>query len=111
VLRDPSGYPAWWPGARALGGGRLGFPGLPPMRAATSGVRPGVGLFVRIQGRTRTGRRLAGHVEWYLEGFKEGTVVSVISNLETGRPWSPRRVLRFRAGMRDALVALKSRVS
>jgi hypothetical protein len=111
VLREPAGYPAWWPGARSDGDGRLRLPGLPPATVATDGVRPGVGLFVRLDGRTRSGRRVTGHVEWYLEAFKEGTVVSGIANLDTGRPWSRRRVLRFRAGMRDGLVALRERLS
>ena len=110
VLRDPAGYPAWWPGVWSAGG-RLRLPGLPPAAVATDGIRPGVGLFVRLDGRTRSGRRVAGHVEWYLEEFKEGTVVSGIANLDTGRPWSRRRVLRFRAGMRDGLVALRGRLA
>ena len=105
VLRDPAGYPAWWPGARALGDGRLRLPGLPPVLMEPGGVRPGTGLHLRISGGRR--EALDGHLEWYVEAFEEGTLVSCIADLRAARPWRPRRVLRMRAGVRSALVALK----
>ena len=105
VLRDPAGYPAWWPGARALGDGRLRLPGLRAVRVAVEGVRPGTGLYLRISGGRR--EALGGHLEWYLEAFEEGTVVSCIADLRARRPWRPRRVLRMRAGLHAGLVALK----
>ena len=105
VVRDTAGYPGWWPGAKPLGDGRLRLPGLPPATVAADGVRPGTGLLVRVSG----GRRGAidGHLEWYLEGFREGTLVSCIADLRAPRPWRPARVLRLRAGVRSAMVALK----
>ena len=105
VLRDPAGYPAWWPGARALGDGRLALPGIPPAWAQADGVRPGTGVFVRF--RNGRGDASCGHLEWYLEAFEEGTVVSCIADLRVARAWRERRVLRMRAGFRSALVSLK----
>ena len=105
VLRDPAGYPAWWPGARALADGRVRLPGFPPVRLEAFGVRPGTGVNLRVSDGRRAA--LGGHLEWYLEAFEEGTVVSCIADLEARRPWSPRRVLRMRAGVRSAMVALK----
>jgi hypothetical protein len=104
VVRDPAGYAGWWPGARSLGDGRLRLPGLPPIVAAADSVRPGTGLVVRVSGRPA---RIAGHLEWYLESFEEGTVVSCIADLRAPRPWRPRRVIRLRSGVRSAMVALK----
>ena len=106
VLRDPAGYPAWWPGARALGDGRLALPGIPPSRVTAHGVRPGTGLFVRFRDGLDDASG-GGHLEWYLEAFEEGTVVSCIADLRAPRPWRPRRVLRMRSGIRSAMVALK----
>jgi uncharacterized protein YndB with AHSA1/START domain len=105
VVLDPAGYPAWWPGARALGDGRLALPGIPPARVETDRVRPGTGLYVRFgDGR---GDASGGHLEWYLEAYEEGTVVSCIADLRVPRAWRERRLLRMRAGFRGALVALK----
>jgi len=105
VLRDPAGYPAWWPGARALDDGRLALPGIPRARVTAGGVRPGTGLSVRFGGGR--GDASGGHLEWYLEAFEEGTVVSCIVDLRVPREWSERRVLRMRSGIRSAMVALK----
>jgi len=106
VLRDPAGYPAWWPGARRLGDGRLRLPGMPPATVAVDRVRPGVGLFVRLSRAAGPGGR-EGHLEWYLEPFEEGTMVNGITDLGAGRRWPSRRVLRVRSGVRSAMVALK----
>jgi hypothetical protein len=46
-------------------------------------------------------------LQWYIEPFKDGTVVYGITDVQTARRWSMRRVLRHRASMRRALVALK----
>ena len=105
VLRDPSGYPTWWPGARG-GDGTLVLPGLGGVRVAAEGIRVGVGLTVRLDGD-----RAEGHLEWYLEPFREGTVVNSITNLWARRRWSPRRSLRLRASIRDAMVALDRNLS
>jgi hypothetical protein len=105
VLRDPAGYPAWWPGARALGDGQISLPGLPPVRLEPYGVRPGTGVFLRVSGGR--GEALGGHLEWYVEAFEEGTTVSCIADLRARRPWPPRRVLRMRAGFRSAMVVLR----
>ncbi|HEX9312656.1 MAG TPA: SRPBCC family protein [Actinomycetota bacterium] len=105
VLRDPEGYAGWWPGARSLGDGRLRVPGLPAVVVSTERVRLGTGLVVRVSDRRPGG--INGHLEWYLENFEEGTVVSCIADLRAPRPWRPRRVLRLRSGVRSAMVALK----
>jgi hypothetical protein len=105
VLRDPTGYAGWWPGARSLGDGRLRVPGLPPVAVSADRVRLGTGLVVRVSGRRPGG--IDGHLEWYLETFEEGTVVSCITDLRAPRPWRPRRVLRLRSSVRSAMVALK----
>ena len=107
VLRDPAGYPAWWPGAKALGHGRMSLPGMPPVRLEPEGVRPGTGLRLRVSGAR--GDALGGHLEWFVEAFEEGSVVSCIADLRPRRPWSARRVLRMRAGFRSALVELRER--
>ncbi|HEX9376333.1 MAG TPA: hypothetical protein VGB19_08855 [Actinomycetota bacterium] len=104
VLREPEGYPAWWPGVRRLGDGRLRLPGMRPATVTVDRVRPGVGLFVRLSGGPGG---LEGHLEWYLEPFEEGTMVNGITDLGAGRRWPPRRVLRIRSGLRSAMVALK----
>ena len=105
VLRDPAGYPDWWPGTKALGDGRISLPGLPPVRLEPEGARPRTGLLLRVSGAR--GGALGGHLEWYVEAFEEGTVVSAIADLRARRPWSPRRVLRMRSGFRSALVELR----
>ena len=56
------------------------------------------------------GRAVRGHVQWYLEPFRDGTIVFGITDVETSRSWRPRRVLRHRASIHDALVALKDRL-
>jgi hypothetical protein len=105
LVVDPDRYPAWWPGVRADGAGRLRFPQLGSVSAVTEVVREGIELYVRVDGP-----RARGHLQWYLEPFKEGTIVYGVSNVETRGRWSPRRVLRHRASMRDALAAMKERL-
>jgi hypothetical protein len=106
ALSDPAGYGAWWPGARAsLDDGRvtLRIPGLPGLRVVTERLREGVGLFLRLEGD------LSGNMEWYLEPFEEGTIVSCLVELEI--PGGPRRsgraLRRLRAAVRRGMVGLK----
>ena len=102
LVRDPAAYPAWWPGVRADGEGRLRFPELGPVAVAVRVVRDGVELFVDVDGP-----RAQGHLQWYLEPFREGTIVYGITDVKTTRRWRPRRVLRHRASMRRALLTMK----
>ena len=102
VLREPSAYPRWWPGVRSREDGWLVLRGLGPVEVTAEGVRDGVGLIVRFRGR-----RAEGHLEWYLEPFREGTVVNGITNLWAEGRWSPRRTLRLRSAIRSGMVALK----
>ena len=105
VLSDPAGYACWWPGTRSLGDGRLRIPGLRAVSVSADAIRPGTGLMVRVSDPRPRG--VDGHLEWYLESFREGTVVSCITDLRARRPWRSRRVLRVRSGVRAAMVALK----
>jgi hypothetical protein len=102
MLRLPDAYPGWWPGVRA-GRGGIDLPVLGEVSVSVERVRTGVGLLVGV-----TGRRASGHLEWYLEPFEEGTLVSCITDLEVRRAWSPRRVRRWRASVRSGLVALEA---
>ena len=104
VLAEPAGYPRWWPGARERPPGRLLLPGFGVVAVEATGVRPGVGLYVRLEGRG-----FRGHLEWFLEPYKEGTVVNAIVNVESARRWQDRRILAVRAGLRLAMVALRER--
>ncbi|MDP9341160.1 MAG: hypothetical protein M3Q23_03415 [Actinomycetota bacterium] len=101
VLADPAGYPRWWPGAKQRPEGRLVLPGLGSVAVEATDVRPGVGLFVQV-----AGQGFSGHVEWFLEPYKEGTVVNGIVNVESAGRWRERRILAVRAGLRSAMVAL-----
>ena len=58
----------------------LRFPRLGGTRVRLEGERPGTGMILRL-----AGPRLAGSLEWYLEPFKEGTIVNAILELEPGR--------------------------
>jgi uncharacterized protein YndB with AHSA1/START domain len=102
VLAQPASYPTWWPGARAGSGSGLELPGIGQVRVRPDDAKPGVELILRLEGR-----RIGGHLQWYLEPFKEGTVVYGIVDIETERRFGPRRRLAVRAGMRRAMVALK----
>ena len=101
LVRDPFRYPQWWPKVRADGRG-LRLPVLGRVSVTTEGIRDGVELLVPV-----AGPRVRGHLQWYIEPFKDGTVVYGITDVQTARRWSMRRVLRHRASMRRALVALK----
>ena len=105
LVCDPAGYPSWWPRVRTDGEGRLRLPELGSVAAAVDVVREGIELVVPVGGR-----RVRGHLQWYLEEFEEGTIVYGITDVQTTRRWSARRVLRHRTSMRRALVALKERM-
>jgi len=102
VIADPAGYPTWWPGARAEGPSGLRLQAMGPVGFHVEGIRPGVELTVRLEGRG-----LGGRLQWYLEPFEEGTVVYGIVDLETERRWRHRRKLGVRTAVRRAMVALK----
>jgi polyketide cyclase/dehydrase/lipid transport protein len=102
IVRDPARYPEWWPRVRRAGEGAVRFPELGKVRTGVRGVKDGVELIVEVEGGA-----VRGHLQWYLEPFKDGTIVYGITDLETTRRWSRRRVLRHRASMRRALVSLK----
>ena len=102
LLGDPATYSRWWPGVRSDGPGRLEVPALGALEVVVDGVRADVGLYCRFRAR-----RVEGHLEWYLEPFREGTVVYCITNIWTDRRWSERRSIRLRSAIRSAMVALK----
>ena len=102
ILADVEAYPRWWPEVRAPRPGRLRVPGIGEVDVRVDGLRPDVGLYLRL-----SGARLEGHLEWYLEPFEEGTVVNCITNIRASGRWSPRRTLRVRAAVRRAMVALR----
>ena len=102
VLADPAAYPRWWPGARAGSGSQVELPGIGRLDMRPDAVEPGVELTLRLEGH-----RLGGRLQWYLERFKEGTVVYGIVDLETGRSFRIRRRLAIRAGVHRALMALR----
>ena len=100
VLADPRSYPAWWPGATATPEGVS----LPlrrrPRPARPDRLRDHVGLHLVSEDQT---------LEWYLEPFDDGTIVNVFLELAGSAPGSraPRRLLRMRSAVRQALVGLK----
>jgi uncharacterized protein YndB with AHSA1/START domain len=102
VVSKPDRYPEWWPGIRAEDQGRIRFPEMGVVHASTDRVKPGVELLVRVRSDA-----VRGHLQWYLERFRDGTIVYGITDIETKKPWSPRRVLRHRASIHRALIALK----
>lgn len=105
ALRDPASYDRWWPRVRSgrvgegaslkVGRGR-------PMGVRTERHREGVGLVLRLEGSP------AATLEWYLEPFREGTIVNCILDVEAGRRRRARqRVRRLRAAVRRGMVGLK----
>jgi hypothetical protein len=103
LVRDPARYPEWWPRVRRAGDRSLRFPQLGEVGTEVHGVKDGVELIVKVEGRA-----VRGHLQWYLEPFKDGTIVYGITDVETSSRWTPRRVLRHRASIRRAMVALKA---
>ena len=105
LVRDPARYPEWWPKVRSTREGSLRFEELGEVRTDVRGVKEGVELIVGLESGA-----VRGHLQWYLQPFKDGTIVYGITDVETSRKWSPRRVLRHRASIRRAMVALKDRL-
>lgn len=106
-LADLDRYGEWWTGVNVRRAGdalELRFPRLGGTRVRLEGERPGTGMILRL-----AGPRLAGSLEWYLEPFKEGTIVNAILDLEPGPRGHARRVLRFRRVLRAGLIALRER--
>jgi hypothetical protein len=101
MLAQPMAYPGWWPGTTGSGS-HLFLPGIGRVSWQEDGVQPDVELTLRVEGRGVRGR-----VQWYLEPFKEGTVVYGIVDLEADRALRPRRQRAIRAGVHGALFALK----
>lgn len=104
VVSDLARYPSWWPGCWVDPGEtpRISFGGLRAATVARSRERDGVGLFLDI------GTPYDGTLEWYLEPFDDGTIVSCLLDLELGSPaFRARRRLRvLRSSIRRGLVGL-----
>jgi uncharacterized protein YndB with AHSA1/START domain len=103
VLADLGAYPRWWPGA-ATADGKVRVPLWGRhSEASAERHRPGTGLYLRL------GSPSLGTLEWYLEPFEAGTVVSCLLDLElAGGPRKLRRSLRkARSEVRKGLVGLK----
>ncbi|MFN2543304.1 MAG: SRPBCC family protein [Actinomycetota bacterium] len=100
LVRDPDRYPNWWP-AVAARAAKVGFPLLGEVSCRVEVVKDGIEIVVRVEGS-----RATGHLLWYLETFKDGTIAYVVTNVTTARRWSARRVLRHRTSMRVGLLAL-----
>lgn len=98
ALRDPAGYPGWWPGT-AVRGGELELPLARHHAAVPERERDGLGLHLMFGGDS---------LEWYLEPFEEGTVVNAF--LEVDGPRSDRALLRMRGEIRRGLVGLKKKL-
>jgi hypothetical protein len=106
---------AWWPGGRADGENdrlrvRAPVPGpfAPPVtfEARLDGLRPGEGLTWWLEHG-----ELRGRGEWWLEPFKDGTIVHYYLDVERGDRRGARRlskaVRRHRWAVRRGINALK----
>ena len=99
-------YPSWWRQIHVEEGesGRhfiVRIPALGEVRASVAGERRAVGLIIQLSGD------VDGVLEWFLEPFKDGTIVSVLLRLSTRpRRWN-RREQAYRSTVREALVALR----
>ncbi|MFN2613333.1 MAG: SRPBCC family protein [Actinomycetota bacterium] len=102
---------SWWPGARASSdGGRLvvrakaGRVGKrTSFHAAIANIRPTEGLTWMLDGGD-----LRGRAEWWLEPFKDGTIVHYYLDVERGSRQSLARALKHhRLAVRRGLNALK----
>lgn len=102
----------WWPGARATSDGKRLAVSLPAGRgrrvrfdAGVDGVRPDEGLVWVFEGGD-----LSGHGEWWLEPFKDGTIVHYYLEAERAGGGTSRiasRIKRHRWAIRRGLNALK----
>jgi Polyketide cyclase / dehydrase and lipid transport len=106
ALCDFASYGLWWPGI-GVDTGSEGFRLRLVAGAAASARadvhREDVGLVIRL------GPPYRGTLEWYLEGFEEGTIVNSVMHLDL--PGGPRRAdrlaRRLRSAVRRGLVGLK----
>lgn len=118
ALIEPARVPEWWPGARAgIKDGRMilrapGFRRLArpvSFEARLDGMRPGEGVTWWLERG-----ELRGRGEWWLEGFKAGTIVHYYLDVERGDRAGRRRmssaVRRHRWAVRRGVNALKDRL-
>ena len=102
---------SWWPGAQSSSAGKEFTLRAPASRlarvsftATVDGVRPDEGLtWWLIKGEIK------GRAEWWLEAFKEGTIVHYYLDVEPGEGWRrmPSRIRRHRWAVRRGVNALK----
>ena len=96
-LANVAAYPEWWPRAQWSGDSRLTIGGVRGAAVTVESERADTGLVLRLAGGT------SGSLEWYLEPFKDGTMVNAILDLDA----SAARAERTRAALRDGMVALR----
>ncbi len=114
-LIDVARLKVWWPGARAEDNGTTVEIHAPSYRrvarpvgfsARVDGARPGEGFTWWLERG-----ELRGRAEWWLEGFKAGTIVHYYLDVERGDRGRPRRmrsaVRRHRWAVRRGVNALK----
>jgi uncharacterized protein YndB with AHSA1/START domain len=117
-LVDAARIGAWWPGARVRSSARgieLRAPSFRrvarPVRfaARADGHRPGEGFTWWLEEG-----ELRGRAEWWLEAFKDGTIVHYYLDVERGTGGRARRmsssVRRHRWAVRRGVNALKDRL-
>ena len=118
ALTDPARISAWWPGVRvASNDGRLALraPGFRRLarhvafEVRVDGLRPGEGVTWWLERG-----ELRGRGEWWLEGFKAGTIIHYYLDVERGDRGRARRisssVRRHRWAVRRGVNALKDRL-
>lgn len=103
---------SWWPGANASANGKR-----IELRAPVARLKPRVRFGATVDGvRVDEGLtwwldagELHGRAEWWLEGFKDGTIVHYFLDVEPGSGWRrmPARVRRHRWAVRRGVNALK----
>lgn len=117
-LADAERMREWWPGVRASNSGgrvKIRAPGFRRLartvrfEARLDGLRPGEGLTWWLEKG-----ELRGRGEWWLEGFKTGTIVHYYLDVERGDRGRARRVTsavrRHRWAVRRGVNALKDRL-
>jgi hypothetical protein len=117
-LVDAGRIGAWWPGARATGNGEhltIKAPSFRRLAAPVSfvarldGLRPGEGFTWWLERG-----ELKGRGEWWLESFKDGTIVHYYLDVERGdhgrRRSMSTAVRRHRWAVRMGINALKDQL-
>ena len=98
-LADVGSYTSWWPGAETAGGS-LRLPlGARRVRAVAERHRADVGLFLALDGEDE--------LEWFVELWEDGSIVSCFLDVESGDRRNDRHLLRMRGTVRQALAGLK----